>query len=91
MKKFESLTKWKKDKNEIIINFVLIGGLKPGVGKFTAAVGNNRRALSAINRNIIGAPPYPCAVHKRAALAEYEFLEFVNLIMKKCSVFVIHF
>lgn len=76
----------------MIINFLLIGGLKPGVGKFTAAVGNNRRALSAINRNIIGAPPYPCAVHKRAALTEYEFLtEFVNLIFKKCSVFVFHF
>lgn len=30
-----------------------------------AAVGHNRRALSAINRNIIAAPPYPCAVNKR--------------------------
>ncbi|KAH6821076.1 Cyclin B2 [Perilla frutescens var. hirtella] len=39
------------------------GGLKPGVG-------NNRRALSAINRNIIGAPPHPCAVHKRGVLTE---------------------
>ncbi|XP_042013519.1 cyclin-B2-4-like [Salvia splendens] len=33
-------------------------------------VGNNRRALSVINRNIIGAPPYPCAVHKRGVLTE---------------------
>ncbi|EEF52862.1 cyclin-B2-3 isoform X2 [Ricinus communis] len=44
------------------------GGLRAGVGKFTAAAattGNNRRALSSINRNIIGAPPYPCAVNKR--------------------------
>ncbi|KAF2310223.1 hypothetical protein GH714_007281 [Hevea brasiliensis] len=41
------------------------GGLPAGVGKFTTATGNNRRALSNINRNIIGAPPYPCAVNKR--------------------------
>ncbi|KAI3465444.1 hypothetical protein Pfo_022107 [Paulownia fortunei] len=46
------------------------GGLRPGGGKFTAGVGNNRRALSTINRNIIGAPPYPCAVHKRGVLTE---------------------
>ncbi|XP_038704044.1 G2/mitotic-specific cyclin-2-like isoform X2 [Tripterygium wilfordii] len=37
-----------------------------GVGKYpTATTGLNRRALSNINRNIIGAPPYPCAVYKR--------------------------
>ncbi|KDP36793.1 hypothetical protein JCGZ_08084 [Jatropha curcas] len=41
------------------------GGLRAGVGKFTAATGNNRRALSNINRNVIGAPPYPCASSKR--------------------------
>ncbi|KAL0322840.1 UNVERIFIED_CONTAM: Cyclin-B2-3 [Sesamum angustifolium] len=46
------------------------GGLKPGGGNFTAGVGNNRRALSTINRNIIGAPPHPCAVHKRGVLTE---------------------
>ncbi|KAL1540597.1 Cyclin-B2-3 [Salvia divinorum] len=46
------------------------GGLKGGVGKFAVGVGNNRRALSVINRNIIGAPPYPCAVHKRGVLTE---------------------
>ncbi|KAK6116170.1 hypothetical protein DH2020_008439 [Rehmannia glutinosa] len=34
-------------------------------------VGNNRRALSTINKNIIGPPPlYPCAVHKRGVLKE---------------------
>ncbi|KAK6160825.1 hypothetical protein DH2020_004206 [Rehmannia glutinosa] len=33
-------------------------------------VGNNRRALSTINKNIIGAPPYPCAVHERGVLTE---------------------
>ncbi|KAL1547080.1 Cyclin-B2-3 [Salvia divinorum] len=46
------------------------GGLKAGVGKSAVGVGNNRRALSAINRNIIGAQPYPCAVHKRGVLRE---------------------
>ncbi|XP_047977140.1 cyclin-B2-3-like [Salvia hispanica] len=46
------------------------GGLKAGVGKSAVGVGNNRRALSAINRNIIGAQPYPCAVHKRGVLKE---------------------
>ncbi|XP_057468780.1 G2/mitotic-specific cyclin-2 [Actinidia eriantha] len=47
------------------------GGFHPGVGKFVAGMGQNRRALSTINRNIIGAPPpYPCAVNKRVALSE---------------------
>ncbi|KAJ9186347.1 hypothetical protein P3X46_001927 [Hevea brasiliensis] len=40
------------------------GVLHDGVRKFTAAAGNNCRALSNINRNIIGAPTYPCAVNK---------------------------
>ncbi|XAR61546.1 hypothetical protein NMG60_11016000 [Bertholletia excelsa] len=42
----------------------------PGIGKFAMGMGQNRRALSTINRNVIGAPPYPCAVNKRSALAE---------------------
>ncbi|PIN17206.1 G2/Mitotic-specific cyclin A [Handroanthus impetiginosus] len=46
------------------------GALRPGGGKITTGVGNNRRALSTINKNIIGAPPYPCAVHKRGVFAE---------------------
>ncbi|KAG6402411.1 hypothetical protein SASPL_134604 [Salvia splendens] len=46
------------------------GGLKGGVGKFAVGVGNNRRALSVISRNIIGAPPNPCGVHKRGVLAD---------------------
>ncbi|KAL3617745.1 Cyclin-B2-4 [Castilleja foliolosa] len=46
------------------------GGLRPVGGKVTTGVGNNRRALSKINTNIIGAPPYPCAVHKRGVLTE---------------------
>ncbi|KAK4489906.1 hypothetical protein RD792_000554 [Penstemon davidsonii] len=33
-------------------------------------IGNNRRALSTINKNIIGAAPYPCAVHKRGVLTQ---------------------
>ncbi|XP_038717134.1 G2/mitotic-specific cyclin-2-like isoform X2 [Tripterygium wilfordii] len=42
------------------------GLLHGGVGKFpTATTGHNRRALSNVNRNNIGAPPYPCAVNKR--------------------------
>ncbi|KAL3655189.1 Cyclin-B2-3 [Castilleja foliolosa] len=46
------------------------GGLRPGVGKLTGGVGNNRRVLSTINKNIIGAPLYTCAVHKRGVLTE---------------------
>ncbi|XP_058220556.1 G2/mitotic-specific cyclin-2-like [Rhododendron vialii] len=48
----------------------VVGGLHPGVGKIGAGMGQTRRALSTINRNIIGAPPHPCAVHKRGALSE---------------------
>ncbi|KAK6793103.1 hypothetical protein RDI58_012184 [Solanum bulbocastanum] len=45
----------------------LQGGLRPGVGgKATGGLGQNRRALSTINRNVMGAPPLHCAVvHKR--------------------------
>ncbi|XP_022772112.1 cyclin-B2-3-like [Durio zibethinus] len=44
----------------------LQGGLEAaGGGKFVAVTGQNRRALSSINRNVIGAPPYPCADNKR--------------------------
>ncbi|XP_050236700.1 G2/mitotic-specific cyclin-2 [Mercurialis annua] len=40
------------------------GGIRAGVGKFTAApTGNNRRALGDLNRNVI--LPYPCGVNKR--------------------------
>ncbi|KAF3628710.1 Cyclin-B2-3 [Capsicum annuum] len=48
------------------------GGLRPGVGgKVTGGLGQNRRALSTINRNVIGAPPLPCAVvHKRNGITE---------------------
>lgn len=49
----------------------LQGGLRPGVGgKVTGGLGQNRRALSTINRNVIGAPPLPCAVHKRNGISE---------------------
>ncbi|KAL6504185.1 hypothetical protein OROGR_026108 [Orobanche gracilis] len=43
------------------------GGSKEGSENFTAVIGKNRRALSTINGNIIGAPPY---VHKRRVLKE---------------------
>ncbi|KAK2995084.1 hypothetical protein RJ640_020724 [Escallonia rubra] len=46
------------------------GGFRAGGGKFATGTGQNRRALSTINRNIIGAPPYPCAVNKRGGLPE---------------------
>lgn len=40
------------------------GGLKAGSGKLGAPIGQNRRALSDINKNIIRAPPaYPYAVN----------------------------
>ncbi|KAI3916143.1 hypothetical protein MKW98_004584 [Papaver atlanticum] len=39
--------------------------LRMGSGKFVAEVGHNRRALSTINRNIVGAVPLPCAIKKR--------------------------
>ncbi|KAL6549115.1 Cyclin-B2-4 [Orobanche hederae] len=45
------------------------GELRVGSGKLPAGVGNHRRALSTIDKNIIG-PPYPCAVHKRSVLKE---------------------
>ncbi|KAJ4702281.1 Cyclin [Melia azedarach] len=45
----------------------LHGGLRAGGGKLVVTAGHNRRALSTINRNIIGAPPYPCAVNKRVS------------------------
>nr|XP_027092187.1 cyclin-B2-4-like isoform X2 [Coffea arabica] len=40
-------------------------------GKLTESIGQNRRALSTINRNVIGPPPYPRVVHKRGVLAEH--------------------
>ena len=43
-------------------------------GKLTESIGQNRRALSTINRNVIGPPPYPRVVHKRGVLAEYDLL-----------------
>ncbi|XP_060199939.1 cyclin-B2-4-like isoform X2 [Lycium barbarum] len=47
----------------------LQGGLRPGVG---GKLGQNRRALSTVNRNVIGAPPLvPCAVNKRNVITDY--------------------
>ncbi|XP_035538994.1 cyclin-B2-4-like [Juglans regia] len=39
-------------------------GFRAGGGKWGLGVGHNRRALSSIDRNIVGAPSYPCAVNK---------------------------
>ncbi|XP_043712370.1 G2/mitotic-specific cyclin-2-like [Telopea speciosissima] len=39
--------------------------LRMGGGKFVREIGHNRRALSNINRDFVGAPPYPCTANKR--------------------------
>lgn len=59
---------------------VQVGGLRAaaGGGKFVVGgggIGHTRRALSNINRNIIGAPPYPCAVNKRALSEKHAICE----------------
>ncbi|KAL2522277.1 Cyclin-B2-4 [Forsythia ovata] len=46
------------------------GVLRAGGDNFPAPVGHSRRALNAINKNIIGIPPYPSAVHKRGVLTQ---------------------
>ncbi|EYU30276.1 hypothetical protein ABFS82_03G007900 [Erythranthe guttata] len=64
------------------------GLMRGGGGKLTGGIGNNnnnRRALSTINKNIIVAPPYPCAVHKRAILKEKN-----AAAANKCPVIPIH-
>ncbi|GAB2232825.1 hypothetical protein Droror1_Dr00011884 [Drosera rotundifolia] len=38
--------------------------LRVGGGRCIAPIGNNRRALRDINRNIIDVPPLACAVNK---------------------------
>lgn len=45
-------------------------GLRVGGGRCIAPIGNNRRALRDINRNIIDVPPPACAVNKRSFLGE---------------------
>lgn len=46
------------------------GGLRAGGGKFVGAIGQNRRALSTLNRNVIGgSSPYPFP-SKRLGLPE---------------------
>ncbi|XP_075516746.1 cyclin-B2-3-like [Primulina tabacum] len=44
-------------------------------------VGPNRRALSAINKNIIRDPTYPCTVHKRGVLTEKNVAENKNPVI----------
>uniref|UniRef100_A0A5B6YR87 Putative G2/mitotic-specific cyclin-2-like n=1 Tax=Davidia involucrata TaxID=16924 RepID=A0A5B6YR87_DAVIN len=43
----------------------LQGGEEMGSRKFGAEIRHNRRALSVINQNLVGAPSYPCVVNKR--------------------------
>lgn len=50
---------------EVVGSAHVQGGLHVGVGKIATGNGQQRRALSNINSNIIGAPPYPCAINKR--------------------------
>ncbi|CAK9178323.1 unnamed protein product [Ilex paraguariensis] len=57
------------------------GGLRAGNVKFTAGIGQNRRALSTINRNIVGAPPYPCAINNRSGLPEKNEVPNKNLTL----------
>ncbi|XP_073046362.1 cyclin-B2-4-like [Primulina eburnea] len=44
-------------------------------------VGQNRRALSEINKNIIRDPVYPCAIHKRGVLTEKNVAENKNPVI----------
>ncbi|KAF8410309.1 hypothetical protein HHK36_002835 [Tetracentron sinense] len=53
------------------------GGLQMGGGKLVPEIGHSRRALSNINHNIGGAPPYPCAVN-RSVLSEKLTTQIVN-------------
>ncbi|KAJ0041336.1 hypothetical protein Pint_28645 [Pistacia integerrima] len=41
------------------------GGLEMGGRKFGQEIKHNRRALSVINQNLVGAQAYPCIVNKR--------------------------
>ncbi|KAF9609908.1 hypothetical protein IFM89_019001 [Coptis chinensis] len=46
------------------------GGLRMR-GKIGLEPGQNRRALSELNRNIVGVAPYPCAVNKRGLIEKH--------------------
>ncbi|KAJ7957968.1 Cyclin [Quillaja saponaria] len=54
------------------------GGLHGAGGKLVAGTGHNRRALSNINQNVTGAPPYPCAPNK-TGFAERQMVSNKNL------------
>ncbi|KAF8369758.1 hypothetical protein HHK36_032217 [Tetracentron sinense] len=51
------------------------GGLRMGSGKFVPEIRHHRRALSNINRNLVGAPPYPCAVNKEGLSEKHALCE----------------
>ncbi|XP_009591706.1 G2/mitotic-specific cyclin-2-like isoform X1 [Nicotiana tomentosiformis] len=46
-------------------NVQVLGEAELGCRKFGMETRNNRRALSVINQNFVGAKPYPCVVNKR--------------------------
>ncbi|XP_044460951.1 G2/mitotic-specific cyclin-2-like [Mangifera indica] len=59
------------------------GGLEMGGRKFGQEIKHNRRALSVINQNLVGAQAYPCVVNKRGlsgkdAICEKKALDRVH-------------
>ncbi|KAM7517362.1 hypothetical protein LguiA_006945 [Lonicera macranthoides] len=54
------------------------GGLRGGGGKFAGGMGQTRRPLSTINRNIVGVSPYPSHINKRGVLPEKFAAQLAN-------------
>ncbi|KAA3457594.1 G2/mitotic-specific cyclin-2-like [Gossypium australe] len=48
-----------------------------GCRKFGQEIKHNRRALSVINHNLVGAKAYPCVVNKRG-LSQYTSLNLIH-------------
>ncbi|KAJ0097829.1 hypothetical protein Patl1_29243 [Pistacia atlantica] len=51
------------------------GGLEMGGRKFGQEIKHNRRALSVINQNLVGAQAYPCIVNKRGLSGNHAVCE----------------
>ncbi|KAI4327829.1 hypothetical protein L6164_020246 [Bauhinia variegata] len=51
------------------------GGIEMDNRKFGLEIGHNRRALGAINQNLVEGRPYPCVVHKRGLSEKHEIYE----------------
>ncbi|XP_031261532.1 G2/mitotic-specific cyclin-2-like [Pistacia vera] len=51
------------------------GGLEMGGRKFGQEIKHNRRALSVINQNLVGAQAYPCIVNKRGLSGNHAICE----------------